>query len=102
RRHTRFSRDWSSDVCSSDLETIGRFISFIGAHGAFLAMEEVRVFKEMRNEVNRLVNCETANLEKSVRAGLEQVEVIKALKAWNRSEERRVGRECVGQWSASA
>lgn len=64
-------------------ETIGRFISFIGAHGAFLAMEEVRVFKEMRNEVNRLVNCETANLEKSVRAGLEQVEVIKALKAWN-------------------
>ena len=64
-------------------ETIARFISFIGAHGAFLAMEEVRVIKEMRNEVNRLVNCETANLEKSVRAGLEQVEVIKALKARN-------------------
>ncbi|HHT06251.1 MAG TPA: DNA-binding protein WhiA [Hydrogenispora sp.] len=62
-------------------ETIGRFISFIGAHGAFLAMEEVRVIKEMRNEVNRLVNCETANLEKSVRAGLEQVEVINELKA---------------------
>ncbi|NLC53840.1 MAG: DNA-binding protein WhiA [Firmicutes bacterium] len=60
-------------------ETIGRFISFMGAHGAFLAMEEVRVIKEMRNEVNRLVNCETANLEKTVRAGLEQVEVIKAL-----------------------
>ncbi|HHW12792.1 MAG TPA: DNA-binding protein WhiA [Firmicutes bacterium] len=60
-------------------ETISRFISFIGAHSAFLAMEEVRVIKEMRNEVNRLVNCETANLEKSVRAGLEQVEAIKAL-----------------------
>lgn len=62
-------------------ETIGRFIGFIGAHSAFLALEEVRVIKEMRNEVNRLVNCETANLEKSVRAGLEQVEAIKALEA---------------------
>src|SRR5690606_41031521 len=31
RRHTRFSRDWSSDVCSSDLpKTLGRFLNVIG------------------------------------------------------------------------
>ncbi len=62
-------------------EKIGEFLRFIGAHSAYLALEEIRVIKGMRNEVNRLVNCETANLEKSVRAALEQVEVIKALKA---------------------
>ncbi|HBR29214.1 MAG TPA: DNA-binding protein WhiA [Firmicutes bacterium] len=62
-------------------ETIGEFLRFIGANSAFLALAEVRVVKEMRNEVNRLVNCETANLEKAVRAALKQVDIIKALKA---------------------
>jgi DNA-binding protein WhiA len=62
-------------------ENIGEFLRFIGAHHAFLALEEIRVIKGVRNEVNRLVNCETANLEKSVRAALEQVKVIKALEA---------------------
>ncbi len=63
-----------------EADAIGKFLTFIGAHSAFLAMEEVRIIKGMRNKVNRLVNCETANLEKSVRAALEQVKIITALK----------------------
>lgn len=62
-----------------EVDSIGRFLTFTGAHTAFLRLEEVRVVKGMRAEVNRLVNCETANLEKTVRAALEQVEMINEL-----------------------
>lgn len=67
-----------------DIDVIGKFLTFVGAHSAFLQLEEVRVVKGMRANVNRLVNCETANLEKTVRAALEQVEIISEL-------EHRVG-----------
>ena len=78
---TNYRKDYT--IYLKGAETIGKFLTYIGAHSAFLALEEVRVVKEMRNEVNRLVNCETANLEKSVRAALEQAEIIKQLKAKN-------------------
>ncbi|NLW55665.1 MAG: DNA-binding protein WhiA [Firmicutes bacterium] len=68
-------------VYLKEADAIGKFLTFIGAHAAFLRMEDVRIIKGMRNEVNRLVNCETANLGKAVRAAMEQVEVINALKA---------------------
>jgi len=44
-----------------------------------LRFEDVRILKDMRNSVNRLVNCETANLNKTVGAALRQVENIKFL-----------------------
>jgi|SRR5690554_1366558 len=66
-------------IYMKDADTIGKFLTFIGAHSAFLQLEEVRVIKGMRGDVNRLVNCETANLEKTVRAALEQVEIISEL-----------------------
>ncbi|MED4151164.1 DNA-binding protein WhiA, partial [Halalkalibacterium halodurans] len=50
-----------------------------GAHQALLYFEDVRIMKDMRNSVNRLVNCETANLNKTVGAALRQVENIKFL-----------------------
>jgi len=68
-------------VYLKEADAIGQFLTFTGAHSAFLEMEEVRIIKGMRNEVNRLVNCETANLGKTVRAAMEQVEVINELKA---------------------
>jgi len=40
-------------------------------------MENIRVYKGMRNQINRLVNCETANLSKTVNASLNQLETIK-------------------------
>lgn len=44
-----------------------------------LYFEDVRILKDMRNSVNRLVNCETANLNKTVGAALRQVENIRLI-----------------------
>ncbi|HEY8422055.1 MAG TPA: DNA-binding protein WhiA [Thermoclostridium sp.] len=53
------------------------FLNVINAHNALLEMENIRILKDMRNQVNRIVNCETANLEKTVNASLKQVSYIK-------------------------
>ena len=45
-----------------------------------LKFEEIRVYRDMRNNVNRLVNCETANLSKTVSASVKQIEAINKLK----------------------
>jgi DNA-binding protein WhiA len=58
-------------------ENIVDFLNIIGAHKALLELENVRILKGMRNSVNRIVNCETANLEKMVKASVRQVESIK-------------------------
>ena len=55
---------------------IATFLSLIGAHNAFLEFENVRVLKDMRNQVNRVVNCETANLNKVVQAAVRQLKAI--------------------------
>lgn len=55
------------------------FLNVIGAHRALMEMENIRILKDMRNQVNRIVNCETANLEKTVNASVKQVEYIKYL-----------------------
>lgn len=55
------------------------FLNVIGAHKALMEMENIRILKDMRNQVNRIVNCETANLEKTVNASVRQVEYIKYL-----------------------
>ncbi len=60
-------------------ENIVDFLNIIGAHSALMELENVRILKGMRNSVNRIVNCETANLEKTVNASLRQVENIKYL-----------------------
>lgn len=56
---------------------ITAFLSVIGAHNALMEFENVRIVKEMRNNVNRVVNCETANLNKVVRAAVEQIKSIR-------------------------
>jgi len=60
-------------------EQIVDLLNIIGAHGALLELENVRIMKEMRNNVNRLVNCETANLSKTVNASVRQIESIKLI-----------------------
>lgn len=60
-----------------EAEKITEFLSVIGAHGALLRFEDVRIVRDMRNSVNRLVNCETANLNKTIGAALRQVENIR-------------------------
>ncbi|HOQ07761.1 MAG TPA: DNA-binding protein WhiA [Clostridiales bacterium] len=57
-------------------ENIVDFLNVIGAHRALMELENVRILKGMRNNVNRIVNCETANLGKTVNASVRQVENI--------------------------
>ncbi|MDF9408181.1 DNA-binding protein WhiA [Pelotomaculum isophthalicicum JI] len=61
-------------------EQIVRFLNIIGAHSALLNFENARIYKDMRNQVNRLVNCETANLNKTVNASVRQLENIKLVR----------------------
>lgn len=61
-------------------EEISKFLAFIGATQAVLKFEEIRVMKDIKNNVNRVVNCETANLNRTVNAALEQIEAINFLK----------------------
>ena len=51
----------------------------IGGYQALLKFEDVRIVRDMRNSVNRLVNCETANLNKTVSAAMKQVESIQLI-----------------------
>ena len=63
-----------------DGEEISKFLAFIGANKSVLKFEETRVQRHMNNKVNRLVNCETANLNKVLNASVEQINAIKKLK----------------------
>src|SRR5260370_23605668 len=71
RRHTRFKCDWSSDVCSSDLRAV---------------MEETRVQRRERLPIRRGEPAEIRLHGRRVRGQ-------------ERSEERRVGKECRSRWS---
>ena len=56
-------------------------LNIMEAHVALMNLENVRILKEMRNSVNRQVNCETANINKTVSAAVKQVEDINYIKA---------------------
>ncbi|MBE0416660.1 MAG: DNA-binding protein WhiA [Coriobacteriia bacterium] len=62
-------------------EPIVTFLALVGAHRALLRTEDVRIIKSMRNDVNRLVNAETANIQKSAEAAIVQLEAIHTLDA---------------------
>jgi DNA-binding protein WhiA len=55
-------------------------LNVVGAHKALLNLENLRVEKEVRNTVNRKVNCETANIGKTVSAAARQIEDITRIK----------------------
>lgn len=61
-------------------EEISKFLALIGATKAMMEFEDIRVQKEMRGKINRIVNCETANLNKTINASIEQIAAIKKLK----------------------
>ena len=56
---------------------IVELLALMGAHISLMQLENVRIVKEMRNSVNRKVNCETANLNKTVSAAVRQAEDIR-------------------------
>lgn len=65
-------------------EEISKFLAYIGANTSVIKFEEIRVYRDMRNSVNRSVNCETANLNRIIDASLKQIEDIKYIKSKNK------------------
>lgn len=74
-------------IYMKDGEMISRFLALIGAKRSVLDFEEIRVIKEMKNSVNRLVNCETANLNKVVNVSVLQINDIKYIMKKNKFEQ---------------
>jgi DNA-binding protein WhiA len=66
-------------VYIKESEKITEFLNVIGAYQALFQFEDARIVKDMRNSVNRLVNCETANLNKTVAASMKQLENIQII-----------------------
>ncbi|MBR5218920.1 MAG: DNA-binding protein WhiA [Clostridia bacterium] len=61
-------------------------LNVIGAHRALMEFMNVRILKETRNNVNRKVNCETANMDKALNAAFAQIQAIEKLKKTNKFE----------------
>ena len=68
-----------SVIYVKEREHIIALLSLMGAHGALLQMENVMVLKDVRNKVNRVVNCDTANVSKAMNAAGRQIDEIKYL-----------------------
>lgn len=75
------SRKRQQVVYVKDSEQIALLLSAIGSNQGRLRFENARIFKDLRNQVNRLVNCETANVTKTVNAAQRQVAAIRRLAA---------------------
>ncbi len=75
----RLNRKNGVTLYLKDGEEISNFLAYIGASQAVLKFEEIRVLRQMKNKINRKVNCETANLSKTIAASVKQVEAIKHL-----------------------
>ena len=67
-------------VYIKEAEQIVELLNIIEAHKALLELENIRIFKDVRNNINRIVNCETANLNKIVLTGVKQKENIEFIK----------------------
>ncbi|WP_296112912.1 DNA-binding protein WhiA [uncultured Limosilactobacillus sp.] len=68
-------------VYLKEAEKIADFLQLIGATTSMLKFENIRIVRDMRNSVNRLVNCENANLDKIANASNKQIENIKYIDA---------------------
>lgn len=74
------TRKKGHSIYIKDGEEISKLLAFIGTNNSVLKYEEIRVVKETRNNINRLVNCETANLNKTVNAAVKQIDAINKIK----------------------
>src|SRR2546426_4538205 len=82
RRHTRLQGDWSSDVCSSDLDRVKRSIAFPKPVRSVVRDGERAAVIEVQRQIRRITTARTG-----------------AARGCQRSEERRVGKECRSRWS---
>ena len=63
-----------------EAEKITEFLIIIGANNAMLKFEDIRILRDMSNSVNRLVNCETANLNKTIGASFDKLKISSIFK----------------------
>ena len=68
-------------------EEISKFLALIGANKAVMKFEDIRAEREIKNNVNRKVNCETANLNKTINAAVNQVNDIKLIQRLKKFDE---------------
>ena len=71
--------DKKFSIYVKDGEEISNLIALLGANKGVLDFEDIRVQREMRGKVNRIVNCQTANLNKTLNASVEQIDAIRKL-----------------------
>ena len=67
-------------IYTKDGEKISNFMALIGANSSVLRFEEIRVYRDMKNKINRQVNCETANLNRIANTAAKQINAINYLK----------------------
>lgn len=78
-RAKKIRRKQNFVVYLNEGDSIAALLTRIGAHASILNFENVRILKETRNNVNRAVNCETANINKTVNAAMAQIHSIQAI-----------------------
>ena len=69
-------RNNSYVIYSKDAESVEDFIGTMGANNAFLQIMQTRAIKNVKNQINRRSNFESANMSRSIEAGLKQVSLI--------------------------
>lgn len=74
-RYTERFRSFHTDLLIRDQAQIVAFLSGLGLFGTSLALEERSLMRSMRNRANKLVNCDSANIRKSLDAAERQVEL---------------------------
>lgn len=75
-RSNVLERNDSYVIYVKDSESISDFLNYVGAHSSMFKLEDIRIKKQMRNDVNRLVNCESANLKKIAKTYVRQKKSI--------------------------
>ena len=80
----KLEMDKKYSIYLKDGEEISLLIALMGANKSVLNFEDIRVQREMRGKVNRIVNCQTANLNKTINASVEQIEAIRKLQKSNK------------------
>ena len=73
-------RDKNYIVYLKDCDSIENILRVLGASKSFLYYEDIRINKSLKNDINRTVNCETANLNKTIEASVKQIAAINSLK----------------------
>ena len=80
-----------------DSKSIEELLTMVGATGSMMDVVNVKIYKDMRNKINRVTNCETSNIEKTVSAATTQAADIRYLKKMGVFQNLEVGLKETGE-----